>query len=87
MNQGSVLLYRFSGNALTKRLREREREIEADERDRKKEKEEVEILRKRLLEDNHPDIDDAIAKVGFHAITVVRFDGCCRCQFFSTFVE
>ena len=53
----------FSGNALTKRLREREREIEADERDRKKEKEEVEALRKKLLEENDSDPEAAIKKV------------------------
>ena len=55
--------HQFSGNALTKRLREREREIEADERDRKKEKEEIELLRKRLLEENHSDPASAIAEV------------------------
>ncbi|CAK8696824.1 unnamed protein product [Clavelina lepadiformis] len=53
----------YIGNSLTKRLREREREIDSDERDRKKEKEEIEILRKRLVEENHSDPDAAIAKV------------------------
>ena len=48
---------------MTKRLRDREREIEWDERDRKKEKEEMETLRKRLLEENHPDPTAAIAAV------------------------
>jgi len=56
-------LFTFSGSALAKRQRDREREIEADDRDRKKEQEEIDVLRKHLIEDNHPDPDAAIAKV------------------------
>lgn len=48
---------------MAKRQRDREREIEADDRDRKKEQEEIDVLRKHLIEDNHPDPDAAIAKV------------------------
>ena len=52
----------YTGSALAKRRREREHEIETDQRDRKKEQEEIDILRKRLVEENHPDPDAAIAK-------------------------
>uniref|UniRef100_H2ZHU4 RRM domain-containing protein n=1 Tax=Ciona savignyi TaxID=51511 RepID=H2ZHU4_CIOSA len=53
----------YTGSALTKRQRDYEREQEADERDRKKEQEEIDALRKRLVEEHHPDPDSAISKV------------------------
>ncbi|XP_002131684.2 RNA-binding protein 25-like [Ciona intestinalis] len=53
----------YMGSALTKRQREYEREQDADERDRKKEQDEIDALRKRLIEEHHPDPDTAIAKV------------------------
>ena len=37
--------------------------MEVDDQDRKKEKEEMDLLRKRLLEENHCDPDALIAKV------------------------
>ena len=53
------------GSALARRLNEREKEMEADERDRQKEKEELEEIRRRLLDDGHPDPDAEMAKVPF----------------------
>uniref|UniRef100_A0A8C6KAS8 RNA binding motif protein 25b n=1 Tax=Nothobranchius furzeri TaxID=105023 RepID=A0A8C6KAS8_NOTFU len=47
----------YRGSALQKRLRDREKEMEADERDRKREKEELEEIRRRLLDEGHPDPD------------------------------
>ncbi|XP_035687848.1 RNA-binding protein 25-like isoform X2 [Branchiostoma floridae] len=43
------------GSALQKRLKERQKEIELDEMDRRKEKEEIEEIRRRLMEEGHPD--------------------------------
>uniref|UniRef100_G3PJW5 RNA binding motif protein 25b n=1 Tax=Gasterosteus aculeatus aculeatus TaxID=481459 RepID=G3PJW5_GASAC len=47
----------YRGSALQKRLRDREKEMEADERDRKREKEELEEIRRRLLDEGHPNPD------------------------------
>lgn len=52
----------YVGAELAKRRHERDVEINADQKDRKKEQEEVEILRKRLREENHPDPDAVIQK-------------------------
>lgn len=41
-------------------MKEREKEAEADARDRHKEKEELEELRKKLVEEGHPDPDSEI---------------------------
>lgn len=51
------------GSALQKRLRDREKEMEADERDRKREKEELEEIRRRLLDEGHPDPDAELRRV------------------------
>ena len=52
------------GSALSYRLKEREKEIEADNRDRQREKEEIEEIRRKLLEEGHPDPEGEMAKVG-----------------------
>lgn len=43
-------------------MKEREKEAEADARDRHKEKEEIEELRKKLVEEGHPDPESEINK-------------------------
>lgn len=53
----------FRGSALQRRLNEREKEMEADERDRMKEREELEEIRKRLLEEGHPDPEAEMERV------------------------
>jgi len=50
-------------SALQRRLNEREKEMEADERDRQKEREELEDIRKKLLEDGHPDPEAEMERV------------------------
>jgi len=50
-------------NALQRRLNEREKEMEADERDRQKEREELEEIRKKLLDDGHPDPEAEMERV------------------------
>lgn len=52
----------YTGGAMMKRRREYEREQESDGRDRKKEQEEIEALKQRLVQENHPDPESAIAK-------------------------
>ena len=37
--------------------------MEADERDRQREKEEIEDIRKKLVDEGHPEIEAEIAKV------------------------
>jgi len=54
----------FRGSALQRRLNEREKEMEADERDRLKEREELEEIRKRLMEEGHPDPEAEMERVG-----------------------
>ena len=51
------------GSALERRLRERQKEKEADARDRAKEKEEMEEIRRKLLDEGHPDPEAEMAKV------------------------
>jgi len=51
------------GSALQRRLNEREKEMETDERDRQKEREELEDIRKKLLEDGHPDPEAEMERV------------------------
>jgi RNA-binding protein 25 len=48
---------------LQRRLNEREKEMEADERDRMKEREELEEIRKRLMEEGHPDPEAEMERV------------------------
>jgi len=52
----------YKSHALTRRMKEREKEAEADARDRHKEREEIEELRKKLVEEGHPDPDAEINK-------------------------
>lgn len=51
------------GSALGRRLKEREKEKEVDDRDRQREREELDDIRRRLLEEGHPDPEAEIAKV------------------------
>ena len=53
----------YRGSALARRLKEREKEKEADARDRQREKEECEELRRKLMEEGHPDPDAELARV------------------------
>ena len=53
----------FRGSALQRRLNEREKELEADERDRQREREELEDIRKKLMEEGHPDPDSEMLRV------------------------
>ena len=48
---------------MQRRLNEREKEMEADERDRLKEREELEEIRKRLMEEGHPDPEAEMERV------------------------
>lgn len=52
----------YTGGAMAKRKREWSREQESDAKDRKKEQDEIEALRQKLVEENHPDPETAIAK-------------------------
>ncbi|KAI1295331.1 RNA-binding protein 25 [Halotydeus destructor] len=52
----------YRGNALSRRLRERQKEIEEDERDRRQEKKELEDLRRKLVDEGHPDPDSEAKK-------------------------
>jgi len=51
------------GSALMRRMKEREKEREADARDRQREKEELEEIKRRLMEEGHPDPEAELAKV------------------------
>ena len=53
----------FRSSALQRRLKEREREMEADARDRQKEKEEFEEIKRKLVEEGHPDLENELARV------------------------
>ena len=44
-------------------MKEREKEMDMDERDRQREKEEIAEIRRRLLEEGDPDIEQHIARV------------------------
>ena len=46
-----------------RRMKEREKEREADARDRQREKEELEEIKRKLMEEGHPDPDAELAKV------------------------
>ena len=48
---------------MARRLKEREKEKEADSRDRQREKEEFEELKRKLLEEGHPDPEAELARV------------------------
>lgn len=49
---------------LIRRMKEREKEREADARDRQREKEELEEIRRKLMDEGHPDPEAELAKVG-----------------------
>ncbi|XP_054719030.1 RNA-binding protein 25-like [Uloborus diversus] len=53
----------FKGSALARRLKEREKEIEEDILDRQKEKEELDELRKKLIEEGHPDPEAEVERL------------------------
>lgn len=53
----------YKGSALERRLRERQKEKEVDARDRAKEKEELDEIRRKLLEEGHPDPEEEMAKI------------------------
>ena len=46
-----------------RRMKEREKEREADARDRQREKEELDEIKRRLMEEGHPDPEAELAKV------------------------
>lgn len=52
----------YRGSALSRRLREREKEKEDDVRDRRQEKRELEELRRKLIEEGHPDPESEAQK-------------------------
>lgn len=54
------------GSPLGRRLKEREKEKEADMRDRQREKEELEELKRKLLDQGHPDPEAELARVSIH---------------------
>ena len=56
-----ILLHR--GSCLNRRLKEREKEREADARDRQREKEELEEIKRKLLDEGHPDPEAELMKV------------------------
>jgi RNA-binding protein 25 len=53
----------YKGGALQRRLNDREKEMESDERDRMKEREELEEIRRRLLEEGHPDPEAEMERI------------------------
>jgi len=57
--------------SLQRRLNEREKEMEADERDRQKEREELEDIRKKLLEDGHPDPEAEMERVNYANLFII----------------
>ncbi len=61
------------GSALSRRLKEREKEMEADSRDRQREKEEIDEIRRRLMEEGHPDLEIEMARVSHRQIRFTIF--------------
>jgi len=53
----------YQGSALFKRKSERDLEIAADLKDRKKEHEELELLKKKLIEENHENVEGVLNKM------------------------
>ena len=53
----------YKGSALSRRLRERQKEMEEDDRDRRLEKRELEDLRRKLIDEGHPDPDSEARKL------------------------
>ncbi|XP_013400052.1 RNA-binding protein 25 isoform X3 [Lingula anatina] len=62
----------YRGSALQRRLKEREKEMEADARDRQREKEELEEIRKKLLEEGHPNPEEELAKLERESVEHLR---------------
>lgn len=48
-----------------RRMKEREKEIEEDMLDRQREKEELDELRKKLVEEGHPDPEAEVERVSY----------------------
>ena len=59
----SSCIFLSRGGALQRRLKEREKEMEADARDRQREKEEIEEIKRKMIEEGHPDLDNELARV------------------------
>lgn len=55
----------FRGSYLVRRMKEREKEIEEDMLDRQREKEELDELRKKLVEEGHPDPEAEVERVSY----------------------
>ncbi|KAK7104388.1 RNA-binding protein 25-like isoform X2 [Littorina saxatilis] len=53
----------YKGSPLARRLKEREKEKEADTRDRQREKEEIDELKRKLLDQGHPDPEAELARI------------------------
>nr|CUU00490.1 hypothetical transcript [Hymenolepis microstoma] len=53
----------YKGSALQRRLTDREVEETADERDRQKEHEQLEVIRKKLLEEENPEVETIILQM------------------------
>jgi len=53
----------FKGSYLVRRMKEREKEIEEDMLDRQREKEELDELRKKLVEEGHPDPEAEVERL------------------------
>ncbi|XP_061173330.1 RNA-binding protein 25-like [Saccostrea echinata] len=53
----------YKGSCLNRRLKEREKEREADARDRQREKEELEEIKRKLLDEGHPDPEAELMKI------------------------
>jgi RNA-binding protein 25 len=64
-----LILYR--GSCLNRRLKEREKEREADARDRQREKEELEEIKRKLLDEGHPDPEAELMKVQLSSIIIM----------------
>ena len=56
-------------------MKEREKEKEADARDRQREKEEIDELKRKLLDQGHPDPEAELARVSGHQENPEAGDG------------
>ncbi|KAF8778396.1 RNA-binding protein 25 like protein [Argiope bruennichi] len=63
----------FKGNGLVRRMKEREKEIEEDMLDRQREKEELDELRKKLVEEGHPDPEAEVERSMAFVLTLPSF--------------
>ena len=46
--------------------------MEADARDRQREKEEIEDIKRKLIEEGHPDLDNELARVRMYSLYETR---------------